>query len=150
MCLLHANNVLIYMFVAKPNKHVKHLFYQCTHHLHQSTPVLTPQLPQTTTIQAYTSESNTHISLCKPFTLKTHQIDTFISLLNKQIHTLSSPLVVHVCPSYSLLQNESKTRWFQCVQIENKNNILVNKIESVNAILAKFQQPPYYSVSFII
>jgi hypothetical protein len=86
-----------------------------------------------------------HVSLSKPFTLRHHQIDYFINGLKNEVCVLY-PLKYSVKPEYYILLNETKTRLFLCLPIDDQlQNNFPTLIQAIDSTLIKYKKEKYYT-----
>ena len=86
-----------------------------------------------------------HVSLSKPFTLRHHQIEHFINDLKDEVCVLY-PLKYSVKPEYYILLNETKTRLFLCLPIDDHlQSNFPSLIQSVDNTLVKYKKDKYYT-----
>ena len=85
-----------------------------------------------------------HVSLSKPFALRHHQIEHFINDLKNEVCVLY-PLKYLIKPEYYILLNETKTRLFLCLPIDDHLQGNLSKlIQSVDNTLVKYKKDKYY------
>jgi len=90
-------------------------------------------------------ESDPHVSLSRPFSLRYHQIAPFIQQLAcelKGIHKSSFTLPVY--NEYTLLYNDSHTRQFVCVPIHDRTGDLGKLVAATDRTMKRFQKQCYY------
>jgi len=86
-----------------------------------------------------------HVSLSKSFTLRHHQIDNFVNDLKDEICVLY-PLRYSIKPEYYILLNETKTRLFLCLPIDDHlQDNFPNLVQAVDKTLSKYKKEKYYT-----
>eukprot|EP01038_Epipyxis_sp_PR26KG_P016380 gene16380-22330_t len=88
-------------------------------------------------------ESSPHLSLSKPFVLRSHQIQPFIKSLESRILSIQR-LSMQICSEYHLLLNDAKNRLFVSLRIEDFHSLLKKLVNSCDETLKMFDQPTYY------
>mmetsp|Transcript_29124 Transcript_29124/g.29479 ORF Transcript_29124/g.29479 Transcript_29124/m.29479 type:complete len:364 (+) Transcript_29124:139-1230(+) len=89
-------------------------------------------------------EKSFHISLSKPFYLRHHHIESFVEKLKLGL-TFSSSCLLEIHPEYQILTNETKTRSFLTVPVEDCNGCLKQLISCADTALTSFKQERYYT-----
>ena len=91
-------------------------------------------------------EKSPHISLSKPFVLRSHHIAPYIASLQRCLSQLApEPLCIDITAKYHVLVNETETRAFVCVPIDDRAEQFSKLIAAVDIAMTEFMQPVYYS-----
>mmetsp|Transcript_20092 Transcript_20092/g.28879 ORF Transcript_20092/g.28879 Transcript_20092/m.28879 type:complete len:257 (-) Transcript_20092:106-876(-) len=86
-----------------------------------------------------------HVSLSKPFVLRHHQIESFLQLLHRAISaTKKTSVDTFIFSEYCILTNDTRTRTFLCIPIDDPSHVLSGLIKAVDEVLESFRQPSYY------
>lgn len=89
------------------------------------------------------TESNLHISLSKPFTLSYLQIESFIAAFEREKSLLYS-VSLDCIGMYSTFLNETQTKVFLVLKVEDRSHKLAKNIEIIDHILSSFGAPIFY------
>ncbi len=99
------------------------------------------------------ASSDCHISLSKSFVLRSHQIQPFLASLSETFNTLfqaSSPSSLsedHMVDVYSdsfTLDNDTKSRRFLCVEVDDFKESLKTLVKQVDCVMSDYQKEKYY------
>lgn len=103
------------------------------------------------TDRCYILEENPHISLCRPFALRSHQIQPFVDRLGLEIAQAlgfikQNKYHVDLSSAAYRLVNDTGTRGFVCLPVDRDySEILPSLVTAVDAALKSFQKPSYYT-----
>lgn len=82
-----------------------------------------------------------HISLSRPFVLQEANINSFVHEIRQEL--MGVPATTLHVTNHIVLVNENSTRSFWCWALST-NPTMIRIIASIDLILAKYHQPPYY------
>lgn len=83
-----------------------------------------------------------HVSLSRPFVLRSHHIDAFMKALRNAIHEEKS--FDYTFEDYKIFMNDEKTRSFGSIMISQGKKAFVRLICMINRVLIDFRGLPFY------
>lgn len=84
-----------------------------------------------------------HMSLCKPFSLRKHQLEAILEALKKRLRAVRR-FRCEISGDYEVLVNEDKSLSFCCLCVVGGQKSLLELVEIINSVLGDFKQAPYY------
>ena len=87
---------------------------------------------------------NLHVTLSRTVTFVFEQIQPFLAKLRESLADIK-PFLMHIKGDYSAYTNDEGTRSFAGIRASASNNALLAVTRRVDAAMAAFKKPPYYT-----